>query len=67
MANERDLVAVMTARRKAWTPKQLCDELGVQVGELVKLVRKARSAGVPVKVENGDHTHHTSKLWLMEG
>ncbi len=67
MANERDLIAVMMTRRKAWTPKQLCDALGVQIGDLVKLIKKARKAGVLVKVENGEHTHYTSKLWLMEG
>jgi DNA-binding MarR family transcriptional regulator len=67
MANERDLVAVMRARPRLWTPKELCNELGVQIGDLVKLIKKARKAGVLVKVENGEHTHFTSNLWLMEG
>jgi DNA-binding MarR family transcriptional regulator len=67
MANERDLVAVMKARKRLWSPSDLCDELNVQIGDLVKLIKKARKAGALVKVENGEHTHFTSKLWLMEG
>jgi hypothetical protein len=67
MASERDLIETMKARPRLWLPQELCDELDVHVGELVKLVKKARKAGISVKVENGEHTYHTSKLWLMEG
>jgi DNA-binding MarR family transcriptional regulator len=67
MPNELDLVAVMKVRPRLWTPKELCNELGVQISELVKLIKSARKMGVFIKVENGEHTHFTSKLWLMEG
>ncbi|BBM66331.1 hypothetical protein VA249_29770 [Vibrio alfacsensis] len=67
MASEKQLVAVMTSRQRLWSPRELCDELGIHVCDLVRLIRKARSAGIHVGHESGTLTGSSSKYWLVEG
>ncbi|KLV08654.1 hypothetical protein C9I92_01180 [Photobacterium ganghwense] len=67
MASEKDLRALMVSRARVWTPKELCDELGVHVCELVRLLDKARRAGANIRIMNNERTGNTHKLWLVEG
>lgn len=66
MASEKDLLHVMKSRKRLWTPGELCHELGIDVCELVRLINKARKAGVALRCENGSITGYTSKFWLAE-
>ncbi|MBY7924730.1 hypothetical protein KW453_20985 [Vibrio fluvialis] len=66
MANERDLICLMSSRKRLWSPAEICEELGIHVCSLVLLVNAARKAGADVQCEFGEHTANTSKYWLLE-
>ncbi|HHX8369190.1 TPA: hypothetical protein ACVOYU_003234 [Vibrio alginolyticus] len=67
MVSKKDLVDVMKSRRRLWSPSELCDELGIHVCDLVRLVKAARRSGVDVRHESSELTGFSSKYWLAEG
>ena len=67
MVNEKDLIVLMKARRKLWSPSELCDALGVHVCELIGLIKRAQVKGAPLKHVNSVETAYTSKFLLIEG
>ncbi|MBF4433226.1 hypothetical protein ERJ77_01690 [Vibrio anguillarum] len=66
MANENRLLSVMKSRRKVWTHLELCDQLGVHICELARLVSAAKESGARIKGESGERLSGTSKLWLEQ-
>ncbi len=66
MASEKQLVLVMASKQKLWSPAELCNALNVHVCELVRLVRRARESGQPVRYESSELTGFSSKFWLSE-
>ncbi|MDQ2107622.1 hypothetical protein FKN90_04230 [Vibrio sp. 2017_1457_15] len=67
MVSEKDLIVLMKARRKLWSPSELCDALGMHVCELISLIKRAQVKGAPLKHVNSAETAYTSKFWLIEG
>lgn len=64
MANEKQLIALMESHQRLWTPSQLCEELGIHVCDLVRLVGKARTLGASIKLESSELTGYSSRYWL---
>ena len=63
MAKESDLLSLMTSRRKAWSPDEICREMGISVFELVRIISKARNDG-RISFDSCGTTGFTNKAWL---
>lgn len=64
MANENDLVMTLTGQKRVWSPSQLCQELGVHVIELIRLIDKARQQGFDIEVVKAVETGNSGKVFL---